>query len=368
MKPWFIWRCLLLLVIVLLVAGLSGCVSLSYYGQSIAGQWELWQKRQPIDDLLASAETPAPLRKKLQMVLAMRDFASTELALPDNDSYRSYADLQRPYVVWNVFAAPRFGMDLKRWCFPFAGCVGYRGYFARQDARAFARRLAAQGLETYVGGVAAYSTLGWFDDPLLNTVLKRSPVRVAGLIFHELAHQQLYVEGDTAFNEGFATTVQLEGVRRWLAKHGDERQRHDYVQFQQRQKAFVDLVTDTRDRLRALYARPLSAAEKRLRKQALQAALREQYQRLKQQWGGYDGYDAWFAGPLNNAQLAALTTYRDQVPAFQRLLAEQGGDLAAFYRACAALGALPMAQRQQALAETVEPRAVSPAAPSAASG
>jgi predicted aminopeptidase len=335
-----LWLCL----------ALSGCASVKYYAQSLGGQWELWHKRQPITELLATPDTPEPLRDKLQAVLRMRDFASRELALPENDSYRSYADLQRPFVVWNVFAAKPFDTTLQQWCFPFAGCVGYRGYFSPAAAQTFAKELNKEGLETYVGGVAAYSTLGWFDDPVLNTVLNRSPARIAGLIFHELAHQQLYVKGDTAFNEGFATTVELEGVRRWLAAHGDEAQRRAYDQFRQRQDAFVDLVLQTRDRLQALYAEDLSAAEKQAGKSAIRAQLRQQYQQLKQQWGGYSGYDAWFAQDLNNAQLAAVTTYRDRVPAFQRLLASKEGDMAAFYRACAEVGALPVGERGVVLA------------------
>jgi len=324
---------------------------LGYYGQSIGGQWEVWDKSKPIDEILASSDTADPLREKLQMVLDIRDFASSELALPDNDSYRSYADLQRPFVVWNVFATKPFELNLKRWCFPFAGCVGYRGYFAQTDAQAFADQLAAaEGLDVYIGGVAAYSTLGWFDDPLLNTVLQRSPARIAGLIFHELAHQQLYVEGDTAFNEGFATTVQLEGVRRWLEKQGSQQQRQDYAQFQQRQDEFVVLVTDVRDQLQALYAETLDETEMQARKTAIQVELRQQYQQLKKQWGGYAGYDTWFAQDLNNAQLAAVTTYRDHVPVFQRLLAGKQGDMAAFYRACVVLGEMSAVERKLALA------------------
>jgi len=333
----------------LILLALSGCATLGYYGQSIGGQWEVWEKRKPIDDLLLAPETSDALRQKLQTVLEIRDFASAKLALPDNDSYRSYADLQRPFVVWNVFAAKPFELKLKRWCFPFAGCVGYRGYFLQADAQAFADELAADGMDVYVGGVAAYSTLGWFDDPLLNTVLNRSPARIAGLVFHELAHQQLYVEGDTAFNEGFATTVQLEGVRRWLAKYGDEAQRREYAQFQQRQNDFVALVTEMRDQLQTVYSQTSTAAMMQTHKKALQTELRTKYRQLKKRWGGYAGYDAWFAQDLNNAQLAAVITYRDRVPAFQRLLAEQHGDMAAFYHACAALGALSMAQRQAQL-------------------
>lgn len=334
----------------LLLAALSGCATLGYYAQSISGQMEVWDKEQPISELLAAADTPDPLREKLQTVLAIREFASSELALPDNDSYRSYADLQRPFVVWNVFAAQPFSVSLKRWCFPFAGCVGYRGYFAKADAQDFAQQIAGKGLETYVSGTAAYSTLGWFDDPLLNTVMKRSPARIAGLIFHELAHQQLYVEGDTAFNEGFASTVELEGVRRWLAAHGNEEQRQADAQFRQRQDGFVELVTRTRNQLQTLYGQSLPVADMQTRKTAIKAEMRQQYQQLKKHWGGYEGYDSWFAQDLNNAQLAAVTTYRDHVPAFQRLLAQQGGNLDEFYRACATLGEIPKSERELVLA------------------
>jgi predicted aminopeptidase len=341
-------------MLVLLLVALGGCATLGYYAQSIGGQMEVWDKQQPITELLDAPDTSESLREKLQTVLAIRDFATAELALPDNDSYRSYADLERPFVVWNVFAAQPFEMSLKRWCFPFAGCVGYRGYFSKADAQNFAKQIASEGLETYVAGVAAYSTLGWFDDPLLNTVMPRSPAHIAGLIFHELAHQQLYVEGDTAFNEGFASTVELEGVRRWLAMHGSEEERLAYTRFRQRQNDFVSLVTRTRDELQALYEQALSVTEMQARKTAIQAQLRLQYQQLKKQWGvsvdNNAGYDAWFAQDLNNAQLAAVTTYGDHVPAFQRLLAEQGGDMAAFYRACARLGELPREKRSVVLA------------------
>ena len=328
---------------------LGGCASVGYYGQSISGQWEVLDKRRPIAELLTVSDTPAPMRQKLQAVLDIRDFSIAEMALPDNDSYRSYSDLQRPFVVWNVFAAKPFDMSLQTWCFPFAGCVGYRGYFAQQDAQAFARELAAEGQDVYVGGVSAYSTLGWFDDPMLNTIIGRPTTRIAGLIFHELAHQVLYIDGDTAFNEGFATTVQLEGVRRWLAANGDEQQGGSYALFLQRQTDFVTLVSHTRDRLQQLYTETMPTSEMRSRKAALIMELRQQYQQMKKQWGGDAGYDRWFAKDLNNAQLAAVTTYQDYVPGFQRLLAEQGGDMTAFYQACKALGELPLEKREAVL-------------------
>jgi len=333
-----------LAALALSVSTLAGC---GYYGQSIRGQWEVISQRHPIERLLADPQTPEDLRQRLRLAQRMRDFASRELALPDNGSYRSYADLGRPYVVWNVFAARPLELRLKTWCFPVAGCVGYRGYFSEQAARTFAAGLRAQGLETWVTGIRAYSTLGWFDDPLLNTVIDLPAARLAGLMFHELAHQRLYVKGDTAFNEAFASTVEEEGVRRWLARFGDRRQRRDDALFRQRRDAFVNLVTAARDRLAALYAEAIPEAEKRRRKAVLIEALRADYAALRREWNGYAGYDAWFEGPLNNPQLAAVTTYRDGVPAFQRLLAEAGGDLAAFYDRAEAMGEWP-AQRRRA--------------------
>ena len=335
-----------LILLALLIPALGGC---GYYGQSIRGQWELISKRQSSAAVLADPQTPAVLRKKLRRVQQIRHFASAQLALPDNGSYRDYADLGRPFVVWNVFAARPLSMRLETWCFPVAGCVGYRGYFDEAEARAYAATLVAQGLETHVAGISAYSTLGWFDDPLLNTVLGRSEARLAGLIFHELAHQRVYVPDDTAFNEAFATAVEQEGVRRWLAQNGDAQQKVEDARFRRRQNDFVDLVTGTRDRLAALYASELPEAKKYARKAQLIGELRTGYAALKRRWGGYAGYDAWFSGPLNNPQLAAVTTYRDGVPGFQALLREQGGDLEAFYRAVEALGELPAEERQARL-------------------
>lgn len=337
----------------LVTFALTACNTMGYYAQSIDGQLELIQKRRPIDELLKDPSTPAALQEKLQAVLKIREFASENLFLPRNNSYRSYVDLKRPYAVWNVFAAPPFEVKLKKWCFPVAGCVGYRGYFEEEDAIRYAEELAEQGLETYVAGVAAYSTLGWFDDPLLNTIIKRSPVHLAGLIFHELAHQQLYIEDDTAFNEAFATTVELEGIKRWLTRQVETaidkekilEQKKAYFEYRQRQADFVTLVTDTRNKLKKLYREPVDEAIKTHQKIRLREDLRNQYQRLKKQWGGYTGYDDWFSKDLNNAQLAAVTTYRDYVPALQKLLIRHNDDMAEFYRACGELGQLPPDKR-----------------------
>ncbi len=201
---------------------LSGCSNFGYYSQAIIGHLSIQVNLVPVADIIADSDTPPELKNQLEKVVEMRAYASEHLFLPSNASYSSYTDLKRPYVLWNVVAAPEFSLEPRQWCFPFAGCVQYRGYYAKEDAQVFAAELNKDGDDIYVGGVAAYSTLGWFADPMLNTILFRDDVSLAGLIFHELAHQQLYVKNDSAFNEGFAKTVELEGVRRWLLNHGTQ--------------------------------------------------------------------------------------------------------------------------------------------------
>jgi predicted aminopeptidase len=340
---------------VLLVAGmvytLSACNTLGYYAQSAGGQLDVLSRREPIARLVQDDTQPPQLRVKLATIQRIRHFASAVLDLPDNGSYTGYVQLQRPYVVWNVFAAPRFSLQLKEWCFPVAGCVGYRGYFREGAAHDYARELAATGLDTYVGGAVAYSTLGWFDDPVFSTMISFSDARLAGVIFHELAHQQFYVEGDTAFNEGFAMTVEIEGVEAWLKANGDAAETTDYHVFQARQEEFVTLVLQTRERLQALYDSALPPEVMQREKNRLFAAMASQYLVLKRGWGGYHSYDAWFAGGLNNAKLAAVGAYREYVPWFRQLYCRAGGDFPAFYQAAAEIGALPKEQRLQRLRE-----------------
>ena len=251
----------------------------------------------------------------------------------------------RPYAVWNVFAAPRLSLELNEWCYPFAGCVTYRGYFSEDEARAQAVRLDNLGFDTYYGGVAAYSTLGWFDDPLLNTVTGYRDARLAGLIFHELAHQQLYIPGDTPFNEGFATVVENAGVRRWLEHQADPVMTSDYAAHRRHQEAFHALIARTRAQLEEVYASELPDSDKRRLKKQYLDAMRAEYVR-QQQSGDMDSrYDAWFAGELNNARLGAVNAYRAYVPLFEALLADSGGDLTVFYQHAAALGTVPGPQR-----------------------
>ena len=330
---------------------LAGCGNLSYYLQSIGGQFEIWQREAPIGQLLEDPALAPPLKAQLERVLRIRDYASRELGLPDNRSYRAYADLARPFVVWNVFAAPEFSTEPERWCFPVAGCVNYRGYFSEDAARVQARRLAAEGRDVYVGGVPAYSTLGWFADPVLNTFIHYPEPELARLIFHELAHQVVYVRDDTVFNESFATVVEQAGMARWLQHHGSAADHERFAQLQRFRADFRVLVTRARSELAALYAGDAAPEEKRRRKAQVLAGLRRTYEARKLDWGGFAGYDRWFAQPLGNAHLAAVAIYTRQVPAFQALLAQHDNDLPHFYAAVRALAALPAAQRTQRLAD-----------------
>jgi predicted aminopeptidase len=350
-------KIIIAIVLIVLTAVLAvGCSNISYYAQSVAGGYDVLASREPIPEVLDRPDVPQTLKDKLKVVLRIREFASRELALPDNDSYRTYVDLKRPYVVWNVFAAPEFSMTMKEWCFLFVGCVRYRGYFDEQDAQQYAGGLRDDGMDVYVAGIAAYSTIGWFDDPMMNTIIKRDEIRLAGLIFHELSHQVVYIKGDTAFNEGFAVTVELEGIKRWLNETGSPELLSKYQRRKDRHKQFVALVTQTRDRLEALYDMDIPADDMRQRKAMIIDDMKQQYQQLKDSWNGFAGYDRWFAKPINNAQIAAVTTYRDNVPAFQQLLAERGDDMAAFYQAVEELGDLPKESRDAAI------RALSPLA------
>lgn len=342
-------RFLAVSLVVTLSMAFSACSSISYYSQSVGGQLELFFKQEDITDLLHDDTLSAELKQRLRLVLEIRDFSIHALALPENDSYRSYADLKRSHVVWNVFAAPEFSTELKKWCFPFAGCVGYKGYFDENDARETAVELRAEGLDVHIGGVDAYSTLGWFDDPVLNTVIQRSEPHLAGLIFHELAHQQLYVKGDTAFNESFASSVELEGVKRWLQHKKLDHMMDEYETYRARRLQFIALVNATRTALADIYTGADSDEEKRQRKAETIAELHRHYAELKQQWQGYSGYDRWFDGEINNAKIASVAVYTDWVPAFQAMLASVDYDFKAFYAKVRALADMEKPERESAL-------------------
>ncbi len=349
-------------LVLALALGVTGCDTVGYYRQAAAGQYEILSKREPIPAILARSNTAPALQKQLQLVLDLREFASRELKLKTDGHYEKYVDLGRPFVVWNVYAAPEFSLAPKQWWYPVVGRLDYRGFFAEQDAREHGARLAQEGWDVYVGGVEAFSTLGWFKDPVLNTFVHHAPADLAETLFHELAHQRVFASGDTDFNEAFATCVGEEGVRRWMAAHGDAKARMDYDREVRRKEQFVAIVMQARVALERGYEvvpAPMSRAspapealklESRRRKSEVLAALRAKHESLKTSWGGYTGYDAWFSRPLNNAHLNTVATYQHLVPAFQQLLARSGGDLEMFYASAQTLARLGQAARHEQLA------------------
>lgn len=329
----------------LLVIGLSGCST--YYGQLAAGQLSLLSKREPIAAIIEKPETDPQLRQRLAAALQARAFASSALALPDNGSYRVYADIQRPYVVWNVFATEEFSVSPLTHCFPIAGCVAYRGYYQESRARGAAALLKTQGHDTLVAGVQAYSTLGWFNDPLLSSMLRWDDERLAGLIFHELAHQRLYVPGDTAFNESYASFVEREGMRQWRASRGlpatRDAAREHYADLSR-------LVLETRERLAALYTSGLGEDEMRAGKAAEFSRMRQAYRQMRDgSWKGDSRFDRWMAQPLNNASLVPFGLYDSWVPAFAALFEDVGGDWSRFHARVEALGRMSSDERKQLL-------------------
>ncbi len=377
------------------MAGLiTGCGSMGYYRQAISGQYEILDRREPIQSVLARTNTSPALREKLQLVLGLREFAERELQLKTDGHYAKYADLGRRYVVWNVYAAPEFSLEPKKWWYPVVGKLKYRGFFSEKEARECGAGLAKQGYDVYVGGVDAYSTLGYFKDPVLNTFIYNTAPDLAEILFHELAHQRVFAKGDTDFNEAFATAVGEEGVRRWLALKGDPKLCAEYDLELRRKEQFVALVMKAREELQEVYGEekrnhPRTAqdspaatqrknglqletsreaigaastnsllAVKRARKGEVMAKLRTEYEQLKTTWGGYAGYDHWFQRSLNNAQLSTVATYYTLLPAFEQLLARNKGDLPKFYAEAKALASLPKEERQQRMAALAKPAAV----------
>ncbi len=335
---------------------LTGCANLGYYWQSVSGHVQLMHAARPVDDWLGDEATPAALKDRLALSQRMRSFATSELHLPDNASYRRYADLQRRAVVWNVVAAAPLSLTLKTWCFPVTGCVSYRGYFAEAEARAEAAQLAAQGLEVSVYGVPAYSTLGWMNwaggDPLLNTFIQYPEGELARLIFHELAHQVVYVKDDTVFNESFATAVERLGGMRWLASQAGEAARRDYAALDMRRQQFRALALATRRQLALIYApnldpTPDQTAQIASKSIAMQQ-FRDSYEKLKLTWGGFAGYDAWVA-QANNAAFGAQAAYDELVPGFEAVFAREAQDWPRFYDAVRRLSAVTKEERRKAL-------------------
>ncbi len=334
-------------ILIVLSVLLVSCESVGYYSQAARGQLAIVFGREDIRHLLQREDLPAELHEKFETVLEIREFAEEEIGLPVGDNYSTYVDVEREHVVWNVFAAPEFSVDAVNWCYPIAGCVSYRGYFSEQMALNYAAKLEEEGFDVYTGGVDAYSTLGWFEDSLLSTVLDRADHQLAGLIFHELAHQLMYVPGNTTFNESFATAVEREGVRRWLLARGEAASIDAGELEYARQQQFVVLVSQYRDRFDALYQQDLDAASMRVQKSELQQALRDEYGKLKRQWQGYAGYDSWFGRPLNNAQLLTVASYNDLLPFFMALLQQSNQDFSVFFDEVGRIAKLPQQERDE---------------------
>ncbi|MGF0240021.1 aminopeptidase [Rhodococcus sp. IEGM1300] len=326
---------------------LNGCASVSYYSQLASGQLQLLRAREPVSDVIADPQRDQNLRTHLVQSQKARTFASQTLHLPDNKSYRLYADIGRPYVVWNVFATPEFSLTPQNHCFPIAGCVAYRGYYSQGAARGEAALQRLQGMDVSIGGVEAYSTLGWFSDPILSSMMNWGDERLATLIFHELAHQRFYVKDDTEFNESFATFVEQEGTRQWRAERNLPPENDAQAQHRDQ---FIVLVLNTRSRLEQLYTQPLPPEQMRRRKADEFERLRSEYRHMRDaQWAGDKRYDAWINAPMNNAKLLPFGLYDQWVPAFAALFQQAGRDWPRFFAAVEQLGSLPVGDRKAAL-------------------
>jgi predicted aminopeptidase len=339
---------------------LASCSTLNYYTQAAQGQLELLSDARPIDDWIADPGTSSRLRLRLETARQIRRFAVSEMALPDNNSYKNYASLKRKYVLWNVVATPELSLKPLVWCFPVAGCVNYRGYYNKEAAESYAKELQADGNDVEVGGVPAYSTLGWFSDPLISTFINYPDAELARMIFHELAHQIVYAQGDSQFNESFASTVEEVGVERWMERFGNQAMRDSYARYKSRKHDFLALLLKYRKALEQNYAVvDRSDDEKRAVKARLFQELKDEYQVLKGNWGGYAGYDRFFEQPLSNAHLASIATYEDFVPAFRAML-KRDGNFPAFYKSVKRLAELDRPDRHRILKALAPPVSTSP--------
>lgn len=359
-----VWETVRRLLLVFMLAAVTGCQTVSYYSQAIRGQCHLLASRQPVRKLLDDPKTDPVLKGQFRLTLRLREFAAAALNLPTNGHYLDFVQLDRPYVVWNVHASPEFSLTAKEWTYPVVGRLKYRGYFSERAARGYADQLAAKGYDVYVEGVRAYSTLGWFKDPLCSSFIHLPEPELAELLFHELAHQRVFIRGDTDLSEAFATTVAEEGVRRCLCAAGNAAADQHYQLALQHNQQFVQLLAAARQRLESLYQafdqiRHQSSTQTgrdlepffRQAKACLVQSLREDYRQMRTTWGGDHSYDAWMDHPLNNAQLNTIDTYYRWVPALHELLRQHQGDLIRFYTEVQRLSRLPQKKRQAKLAE-----------------
>lgn len=337
---------------------LTGCSTVGYYSQIVSGHMRIVFGKRPVAEIVSDDSVNDVIKHRLQVAQNARQFAIQDLGLPDNESYTSFYDTGRRFVTWNVVAAEEFSFNPVAWCFPIAGCVSYRGYYELQDATAYAQDLAKQGLDVSVNGATAYSTLGWFKDPILNTMLARSDPAIASLLFHELAHQQLYVGDDSTFNESFATFVEKEGLRQWRKNVEetnptplDSKIAEELAARDQREIEFVALLNTVKEDLEVLYELPIGEDEMRSRKSARFEQMRDEYDALKDSWGGYTGYDDWMKRDLNNARLVAVGTYNDYIPAFEEMFRQNDSSLEKFYVAALEVSKMPAPERTKLMEE-----------------
>jgi len=335
-----------LLSILLVVVFLSGCAELQYYGHAISGQFDVLSKRRPISEVLEDPATKTDVVEKLKAVERMHAFAINDLSLPDSDSFRSYSDVGRDYVLWNIFATPELSLATKQWCYPFLGCLDYRSYFEKAYAESIATELEKEGWDVHIASSPAYSTRGFFADPVYSPMLRFDDLTLAGIVFHELAHEQVYFKNDSELNESFAVAVQNEGIKRWLEHEQQPQYYADYIVEQKRDKQFISVLLEYRERLQVVYESSKGDTEKRANKKNILAKLRNKYLELKKQWGGYEGYDHWFNKPLNNALLAPVSTYNGAVPLFAALLKQCDNNLELFYSEVGKIAEMPEAQRR----------------------
>ena len=358
------FRLILFPLVIVITIAISGFLVLrwdmaSYFYHLAAGQYRIIAARQPIREMIEDPGTDALLRESLKQVQAIRAFAEKEMKLPSEGQFLYYVDHGRPQAVWNVYAAPELSMRPKTWCFPIAGCTVYKGFFDFEKASALADELRSEGYDVHISGAGGYSTLGWFSDPIFRNILKRGEIAVAAYIFHELAHNRIYIRGDTRFNEGFAVAVEQEGVRRWLEHTGRVDRFDEFVARQRRRARFASLIRDTRTGLSALYTQAgedESPDEIRRRKAAMFEQMQTQYLDLKTAWHGYEGYDWYFGIPLNNARLIPIGAYYDLVPGFTAMIHEAGGDMDAFYEAVETLSRKPRPERNRILEQYARQR------------
>ena len=331
---------------------LAGCSTVGYYSQIVSGHMRIVMGKRPLAEIASDETIDDSIKRRLDLAQRARLFGIERLNLPNNDSYTSFYDTGQEYVTWNVVAAEEFSLNPHNWCFPIAGCVSYRGYYSKEDAESYAAGFKEQGFDVTVNGATAYSTLGWFEDPLLNTMLDRSDPSIASLLFHELAHQQLYVGDDSTFNESFASFVEKEGLKQWQKNEQQVNPQIDQSEMakelevrKRRQKEFIALLTSTRDSLAELYESASEPDEMRQKKKQRFEQMRVDYAALKASWDDYPGYDQWMSQEMNNARLVAVATYNDYVPAFEVLFKESGSSFDQFYVAALELSKLPLEDR-----------------------